>query len=365
LTGSIPSSVGILPALEGLFLADNRLSGSLPASLGQLSGLVNLDFSNNELDGDLPSELGNLSSLVCAARLVTGTGDVLELAEGDPRLNGVRLGRGALGIRTALTLRCERQFQLREVVTPMPFGQVVDALPELARSSEYVKIWWLPPSETAHVFRYERTEARGKRYAMSRWIDTHVVNRVVFPGLLGLGRRVPRAVGPINALTSRVYLRPRTRTGRAADMLTLAMPPRHRELEYGVPLARASAALERVRAQIERLRVGVNFIQELRFVPKDSTWLSPAYGRDSCQVGVYMANAPGINQLFTSCEHALQELEGRPHFGKEHRASPATLRARFPRFDDFLALRAELDPRGVLRNAFVDRALLGEPCLVT
>jgi FAD/FMN-containing dehydrogenase len=48
---------------------------------------------------------------------------------------------------------------------------------------------------------------------------------------------------------------------------------------------------------------------------------------------------------------------GRPHWGKLHGLDAAALRPRYPRFDEFVALRDRLDPEGVLANGHLDRVL--------
>ena len=63
LSGSIPSYLGNLSNLRGLWLSDNALSGSIPSELGNLSNLGALLLSGNALSGSIPSELGNLSNL--------------------------------------------------------------------------------------------------------------------------------------------------------------------------------------------------------------------------------------------------------------------------------------------------------------
>ena len=51
------------------------------------------------------------------------------------------------------------------------------------------------------------------------------------------------------------------------------------------------------------------------------------------------------------------EAGGRPHWGKLHTLDAATLRERYPRFDDFVALRDKLDPTGLFSNAYLEKVL--------
>ena len=49
---------------------------------------------------------------------------------------------------------------------------------------------------------------------------------------------------------------------------------------------------------------------------------------------------------FRAVEAIMDELGGRPHWGKRHFQTAATLRARYPDWDRFQAVRARLDPQG-------------------
>ena len=63
LRGQIPSELGNLTKLEGLFLDGNQLSGTIPPELGNLVNLRSLNLRYNKLSGRIPSELRNLTNL--------------------------------------------------------------------------------------------------------------------------------------------------------------------------------------------------------------------------------------------------------------------------------------------------------------
>ncbi len=77
LTGAIPPELGGLAALEQLRLNDNKLTGSIPPELGKLANLRELWISDNVLTGSIPSELGGLSKLEVLSLLNNGlTGSI-------------------------------------------------------------------------------------------------------------------------------------------------------------------------------------------------------------------------------------------------------------------------------------------------
>ena len=300
---------------------------------------------------------GNIPSFVVGLRLVTGTGERLDLDADDPLLRGARVGLGALGVITEVRVRVEPLFRLRETTQILSFDEAVASVDAIARSAEYVKLWWLPHTDAVMVFRCERTREPGRLSPLATWLDAWVINRVVFPALLRLGALAPGLIPRVNRLVARTYLDRAPRIDRSDRVLSLATPPRHREIEYALPVERSADALTALRYRIAGLGVRVNFIQELRFVRADDAWMSPASGRDTCQLGAYMARSPGIDELFAGFEADMIALGGRPHWGKEFSVRGPQLRAMYPRADEFVAAVARLDPDGVFRNPFLDRVL--------
>ena len=60
---------------------------------------------------------------------------------------------------------------------------------------------------------------------------------------------------------------------------------------------------------------------------------------------------------FRAVEAIMDELGGRPHWGKRHFQTAATLAPRYPRWESFQRAREELDPGRVFGNAYAERVL--------
>jgi FAD/FMN-containing dehydrogenase len=61
---------------------------------------------------------------------------------------------------------------------------------------------------------------------------------------------------------------------------------------------------------------------------------------------------------FAAVEKIFQTYDGRPHWGKMHTLTAATLATRYPGWEDFLRVRARLDPNGVFLNDYL-RGIFG------
>ncbi len=297
---------------------------------------------------------GNLATLVERMRLVDGRGDVHDLT-GD-RLDAARVHLGALGIVTELVFRVVPAFKLAETVETIPVGDVATALPTIAASAEYVKVWWMPHTQRALIYRYERTTDEPSRGpARQRWIDEKIMHGAVFPLILRMGR-VPGLTRWISPGISKGLVKPR-RVGASTLMLSTPMPTRHRETEAALPMAHAGDAFDRVVRAIDRERLTVNFIVEARFVRGDAGWMSPAYGADVCQLGAY-CYGHRTDDYFAAFWRAMSQIPGaRPHWGKEMSHGLDEIRALWPQADAFRALRDELDPDRVFGSAFHTRIL--------
>ncbi|MGN6413566.1 D-arabinono-1,4-lactone oxidase [Flexivirga sp.] len=347
-------------------LAGTRLS-DLSAALAQrglalpiLGSIANQSVAGAIATGTHGSSLAhpNLSGLVSGMRLIDGTGAVRDLDEHDELLDAARVHLGALGIITRVRLQVVPAFHLRERIEWLPVDQVAAALPEISTSAEFTKVWWMPHTPRALVFRYERVSAPRTvlPVLLDRFVDEKLLHHGALPLVYAAQNRRPGWVPAWNRVAGRTLRKP-SRTGPSPMIFSTPMPVRHTETEAAVPLASGGAAWDAAVRTVDVSGARVNFITELRFVKGDHGWLSPAYGEDVVQLGAYTAVGGDRDRYFAEFWRRMRDLGARPHWGKEldHRAPE--LRALFPRFADFVAVRDAFDPDRMFANPFLDRVL--------
>ena len=127
-------------------------------------------------------------------------------------------------------------------------------------------------------------------------------------------------------------------------------------MEYGIPREHAAEALERVLGLIERRRLPVSFPIEVRFgarrrVPLDRPRAGHGY------IAVHQYRGMEFETYFRGVERIMDDYGGRPHWGKRHYQTAATLRAALPGVGAFQAVRAPPRPEGRFANDYIDRVL--------
>ncbi|CAB4614039.1 unannotated protein [freshwater metagenome] len=110
---------------------------------------------------------------------------------------------------------------------------------------------------------------------------------------------------------------------------------------------------------IERKGYLLNFPVEVRFTKQDDVPLSTSYGRDSAYIAVHVFKGMEKEPFFHDVESIMKTYEGRPHWGKMHYQTAEELRVLYPRFDDFIDVRNQMDPHRVFANDYT-RQVFGE-----
>jgi L-gulonolactone oxidase len=307
---------------------------------------------------------GGLATQIRALELVLPDGTTLSCsaAENPDVFAAARVGLGALGVISTVTLAVEPLFALRAEEGPLPLDTVLSGLDELLGSADHVEFYWFPHTRTTLVKRNTRLPVGAgldPLPAWREWWDDEFLSNTVFGGLVSLGQQVPGVVRPAARVASRA-LGSRTFTDVSHRVFTSPRRVRFIEMEYAVPRADLLHVLLRLVDQVERSELRVAFPVEVRVAPADDITLSTASARESGYVAVHLPAGADPTAYFGLVEAIAGEVGGRPHWGKLHTLDAGVLAQRYPRFGEFLDLRDRLDPAGVLGNAYLDR-VLGRP----
>ena len=303
--------------------------------------------------------LRNLSSQLKAVELMLADGSTVTLTEqSDPDgWRAARISLGALGVVTAVTIQAVPAFRLRGIDGPMPLEETLDRLDELVGAHDHFEFYTFPHSPTALLRRNDRTdEPAAPRSALRSYLEDILLVNHTLDGFCRLGRRVPALIPSINRLVTRLAGSSR-RVDASHRIFVSPRLVRFTEMEYAIPRARAAEAVRAVRLAIEVHRFAVSFPIEVRFVAGDDALLSPTHQRDTCYIAVHVYDGMEFEPYFRAVEEIMDAFDGRPHWGKRHFQTAATLAPRYPEWDRFQTVRARLDPSRRFANPEIDRVL--------
>ncbi|KAG0342472.1 hypothetical protein BG004_005672 [Podila humilis] len=312
---------------------------------------------------------------------------------------------GSMGIITTMTLQCEPAFKLENKQEPAKLQNVLDNLDSIIHSAEHVRLWWYPHTDNVVIWRANRTTKEISVPAPS-WRSSHWFNFHVYQALLNITRYIPRLIPALsrfmfwatqskpmervdtsvnvfnfdclfpqyvnewsipwsNTATALRALESFIETGSVPEELALKDKEEEEvasSLSWAPVSTSSSSSSSSASASVSTSPLKVHFPVEIRFVKRDNVWLSPAYGVDSCYIGIIMYRPYGkpvpYKRFWAGYEQIMSSLSGRPHWAKAHSMTYESLEAAYPKMSQFTEIRKELDPEGMFLNDYLIRHLV-------
>ena len=309
-------------------------------------------------------KFGGIATQVVGLEMVLADGSVVACSPSERAdlWSAARVGLGALGVITRVTLRCVPLFGLRAEEGPMALDELLDRFDELAGGHDHFEAYWFPHTRSTLTkcnTRLPLAEGLDRLPAWKEWLDDEFLSNRVFGWTVELGKRRPSWIPALNRVASRA-LGSRSFTDLSYKVFTSPRRVRFREMELAIPRSAAVEAIREVVEAVERSGLTIGFPVELRVAAADDIPLSTASGRDSAYLAFHVPASVDHQGYFRLVARVLDPYGARPHWGKLHELDAELLRTRYPRFDEFVRLRQEVDPNGLLSNEYLDRVL--GPC---
>ena len=353
-----------LDAMEGdLIIAPDRRSVSAPAgwSLKRLTeamwahglSLPNQgDVNPQSLAGALATgthgtgaTLGCLSTFARAFRFLDANGDVRQCTPLiEPELfQAARISLGMLGVVTRIDVEAAPAFHLHETFDAMRMAVVRDAFLEWGARDHHVEFFVFPYADHALV---KRLTPCPPSEPPERDTD---MDEKAFRLLCDMCAAMPGRTGFLQRQFTPKRLSAR-RSGPAYRIFPSERTVRFEEMEYALPRAAGLAALDEIMARVRTARMPVAFPMEVRLVAQDDIWLSPFHAAPSMTIAVHQYAKMAREPFFSEAEAILRAHGGRPHWGKRHTLTRADAEKLYPRWRDFVRVRASVDPNGTFLN---------------
>lgn len=305
-----------------------------------------------------------LSGYVVAMSVVLADGTVRTVSGAD-ELDAFRLGLGVLGVTSTVTFQAEPAYDLQVHGEPVRDSVWLRRWESWLGEYEFLRILWLPHTGYGFVYRGDRAAvpAQGVRVEPPSWVRHRRRSSAL---LYRATTRLPVATPLVNRLLYSLFFAHRVADyGSLYDATVTKSRSSTMELaEWTVDRSAFPDALGQMRATLHSLSTPhvAHLPMDVRFLGRDTTWLSYAYDRNAVTVGLVCRVAEAADQYssFDLMQRVFTELGGRPHWAKRHSWGPAECSQAWPRYDDFRRFRAELDPRGKFLNDYLARLLPSE-----
>jgi L-gulono-1,4-lactone dehydrogenase len=356
-----PSS-GLVKVGAGMVLADlNEALHGLGLAMENLGDIDRQTIAGAISTGThgTGAKLRNISSQVEVMELVLADGSHRELSAADDPdlLRAARVSVGALGAISSVTLRCLPAFTLHRVDFRRPREEVLDTFEQRADAHEHFELFTFPYADSALVLERNRSDQEPRpRGGAAAFLNDVVLENWALEAVSAAGKFVPRAIPSLSRFAAWLASGSQA-TDRSDRIFANERRVRFTEMEYGVPREHGPEAARRVIDWVRSNRYPVFFPIEMRVTAGDDALLSPSHERDTAYIAVHQYRGMEWRPYFEAVESIMNEYGGRPHWGKRHFQTAASLAERYPRWADFQAARDELDPNRVFANEYAERVL--------
>jgi FAD/FMN-containing dehydrogenase len=278
-------------------------------------------------------EFGSLSSAVRGVRIVTGTGDVLDIDASQPDLlHAAQVSIGLLGVITRVTLDVMPAYRLQESNRIDPLDRVLEEWDEAIATHRHYSFFWAPQDDSGALYALPYIPAN---HCYVKMLEERPVDAAA--------DALEPITGEVGARTGRAYLIYPDTTDEIATWI---------ELEYMVDATDAKPAFLALRElMLEHFPHETSPI-EVRWTKGEPAFLSPHHGHDTCSISVSGLQKHDWDRFLRAVDATLRPWAPRSHWGKVGYLDHERLREVYPELDRFLAIRAELDPHGLFLNDY-------------
>ena len=296
--------------------------------------------------------IGSLSSFVTGLRLVTSSGETIDCDAGkQPEIfNAARVSLGALGIITNIRIQAQPLYKLKRRTWIAPIGEMLEQVPELEAGNRNFEFYYIPYSGMALGIVNNETDEPETPTPVNQ-DDDGLRELKMLEDWLGWAPSLRRWAIQ-KALSGHAV---EERVDYSHKTLATERGVRFNEMEYHLPREAGPAALREIIDTIEKNNIKVYFPIEFRTTAPDDIWLSPFYERKSCSIAVHQFHEWDYHPYFAAIEPIHRKHGGRPHWGKLNTLTAADFEALYPKWKDFLEVRAALDPEGKFLNPYLKK----------
>lgn len=300
--------------------------------------------------------LGSVATQIVGFRMVNGKGEVVVANEKENTdlLKGGIVSIGMMGIITQVTVQCCKKYTLQLDWYPQSLNKVLADLENMVTDNRNFEFFSFPHTQQVMVKTMNLTEEKPRKKSWFHHFNELVMENYAFSFVMNIARWFPSLKKSVARLIAS-FVSTGQDVMQSHETFASIRDVRFVEMEYNVPYEHFSAALQEVLAMISDDDMNVIFPIECRFVAGDDLWMAPTYGRKSAYIAVHQLTGMPYEEYFEKCEKIFAKYQGRPHWGKCHNLTLDDVKRLYPKYDDFMKLRASMDPKQVFVNEYLSK----------
>lgn len=296
----------------------------------------------------------SISNQVVKLRLVTANGEILECSETENTeiFNAARVSMGSLGIISQLTLRCIPAYNLHYTAGKEDFYEVLKNLKQKNEGTRNFEFYYFPHTDWVQTKYINITQEQPEEKPIRKFLNDVILENGFFGTACKISQYFPSSCANVSKITTQL-IGPTKKTNHSHKIFATVRLVRFNEMEYNIPAVHFEEAMKKVKDTITKEKIATNFPIECRFVKGDNLYLSPAYQRDSAYISFHMYRPMPYKDYFKKMEEIMLEYDGRPHWGKMHNLKADVLSKKYPKWQEFLTIREQLDPNQTFINSYL------------
>ncbi|TPL39396.1 D-arabinono-1,4-lactone oxidase [Mesorhizobium sp. B2-4-8] len=340
--------------------AGTRLGPLMHILQGLGQGLPNMgDIDRQAIGGALGTAthgsgpaLGAYHTQLETVQIVDGRGELREFdrTRDQDMIQAMGVALGSFGILTEVTLNNIATYRLRRRKWVLPIADMLRDFETMMAAHRSAEFYYIPFSGYAQFIASDLSDAN----PTTRPTEHDEAGLATLRKLSRALRRLPwlrRSLirGAVKKVPAEDYVQ---------DWLNVYASDRQtkfNEMEYHLPFEEGPKVITQIIELTEKHFPEVYFPMEVRSVAPDMFWLSPFYKRLTCSIAIHHDAANDPEPFMRAAEPIFRRHGGRPHWGKMHSLKAADLKKLYPRWDDAMAVRGDIDPE----NRFVSPYMAG------
>ncbi len=371
------------------FLRDKALAVNMVTELGTFT--IGGMLGSGTHGSTFQKKSNMIADYVTSMKIVDGVGDVRVLT--GEELNAARVNLGVLGVVVEATIQLEPAFKVRaEVKGYRDDSNLEEVILDLARNNYSANVAWFPGlgRYTTTLYNEVPLSTKGNDYNAQAGVsdvqeyffgllfdalhETNNSSLQCFAAAVRYGARDGsyfrkmknglKSYKPVGFSDRMQYFQCKDPDKCVWDKLPIALQ------EVAIPFEQLPNWIADVRKILDnnpRTCFPLNGIY-FRFGKASDSYLGMSAGRDSAFVGIeYTLRQEGAavpKHYFVNLEieqMSLRKYGARPHWGKNSVAIFEDMPSRFPKWNEFVAFKQEVDPYNVFTNPFWERASGTDP----